>query len=108
MLRALVAWSLSYRLLVLALTLVLYPFADDNRSVRAVAQLLDIAVVLSVMRMLRVHDLWLRSGWTISVPLVLLQLAHLAHRQAGKHGAQREQAARTAATRARPPRWFGR
>ena len=64
-------------LLVLALTLVLYPFADDNRSVRALAQLLDIAVVLSVMRMLRVHDLWLRSGWAVSVPLVLLQLAHL-------------------------------
>ena len=64
-------------LLVLALTLVLYPFADDNRSVRALAQLLDIAVVLSVMRMLRVHDLWLHSGWAISVPLVILQLAHL-------------------------------
>ena len=60
-----------------ALTLVLYPFADDNRGLRALAQLLDIAVVLSVMRMLRVHDLWLRSGWAISVPLVVLQLAHL-------------------------------
>ena len=64
-------------LLVLALTLVLYPFADQTRSVRALAQILDIAVVLSVMRMLRVHDLWLTSGWAISVPLVLLQLLHL-------------------------------
>lgn len=64
-------------LLVLALTLVLYPFADDNRSLRTLAQLLDIAVVLSVLRMLRVHELWMRSGWAISVPLVLLQLLHL-------------------------------
>lgn len=64
-------------LLVLALTLVLYPFADDNRSLRTLAQLLDIAVVLSVMRVLRVHELWLRSGWAISLPLVLLQLLHL-------------------------------
>ena len=71
-------WMLAFGLLlVLALTLVLYPFADDNRGLRALAQLLDIAVVLSVMRMLRVHDLWLRSGWAISVPLVLLQLLHL-------------------------------
>lgn len=65
-------------LAVLALTLVLYPFADDNRSLRALAQLLDIGVVLSVVRMLRVHDLWLRSGWAISVPLVLLQILHFA------------------------------
>ncbi len=64
-------------LLVLALTLVLYPFADDNRGLRTLAQLLDIAVVLSVMRVLRVHELWLRSGWAISIPLVLLQLLHL-------------------------------
>lgn len=65
-------------LLVLALTIVLYPFADDNRSLRTLAQLLDIGVVLSVMRMLRVHELWLRSGWAISLPLVLLQILHLA------------------------------
>ncbi|MBV6414007.1 MAG: two pore domain potassium channel family protein [Xanthomonadales bacterium] len=65
-------------LLVLALSLVLYPFADDNRSLRTLAQLLDIGVVLSVMRMLRVHALWLRGGWAISLPLVLLQLLHLA------------------------------
>jgi hypothetical protein len=64
-------------LIVLALTLVLYPFADDTRSVRALVQILDIAVVLSVMRMLRVQNLWLRSGWAISLPLVLLQLTHL-------------------------------
>lgn len=64
-------------LAVLALTLVLYPFADETRSVRALAQILDIAVVLSAMRMLRVHSLWLRSGWLISLPLVALQLAHL-------------------------------
>lgn len=64
-------------LIVLALTVVLYPFADETRSVRALAQILDITVVLSVMRMLRVHDLWLSSGWAISVPLVLLQLLHL-------------------------------
>lgn len=64
-------------LAVLALTLVLYPFADETRSVRALAQILDIGVVLSVMRVLRVHDLWLRSGWAISVPLVLLQIVHL-------------------------------
>ena len=64
-------------LLVLALTLALYPFADETRSLRALAQILDIAVVLSVLRMLRVHHLWLRGGWAVSIPLVLLQLAHL-------------------------------
>ena len=64
-------------LLVLAFTIVLYPFADGTPSVRSLAQILDIAVVLSVMRMLRVHDLWMRSGWAISIPLVALQLAHL-------------------------------
>lgn len=64
-------------LAVLALTLVLYPFADQARSVRAVAQILDIAVVLSIVRILRVHALWLRSAWLVSVPLVVLQLLHL-------------------------------
>lgn len=64
-------------LAVLALTLVLYPFADQSRSVRALAQILDIAVVLSVLRTLRMHALWTRSGWVVSLPLVALQLAHV-------------------------------
>ncbi len=63
--------------MVLAFTIVLYPFADGTPSVRPLAQILDIAVVLSVLRMLRVHDLWMSSGWAISIPLVLLQLVHL-------------------------------
>jgi hypothetical protein len=64
-------------LAVLALTLVLYPFADSARPIRALAQILDIAVVLSVIRMLRMHELWMRSGWWISLPLIALQLVHL-------------------------------
>lgn len=70
-------------LLVLALTLVLYPFADTMRSVRALVQILDIAVVLSVVRLLRMQALWLRSGWVVSAPLVLLQLTHLLWPSAG-------------------------
>ncbi len=64
-------------LAVLALTLVLYTFADSSRSVRALGQILDIAIVLSVMRTLRVHSLWYRSGWWIFLPLIALQLAHI-------------------------------
>ncbi len=62
---------------VLALTLVMYPFADSARPIRALAQILDIAVVLSVMRMLRVHSLWVTSGWWVSIPLIVLQASHL-------------------------------
>ena len=68
---------------VLMLTLVMYPFADSARPVRALAQILDIAVVLSVMRMLRVHALWVKSGWWISVPLIVLQATHLIWPQNG-------------------------
>lgn len=62
---------------VLALSLVLYPFADGVAGLRTLAQVLDIAVVLMVVRLVRKQVDWLRSGWILAVPLVLLQLAHL-------------------------------
>jgi hypothetical protein len=64
-------------LVVLALSLVLYPFADSVAGVRPIAQLLDITVVLMVVRLVRKQVDWLRSGWILGVPLVVLQLAHL-------------------------------
>lgn len=64
-------------LAVLLLSLVIYPYADESREVRVIAQVLDVAVVLMVVRLIRAQVVWLRSGWVISIPTILLQLWHL-------------------------------
>ncbi len=69
--------------LVLALSIVAYPFADETRGLRPVAQLLDVAVVLMVVRMIRAQAVSWRSGWVIAIPTVLLQAWHLSAPQAG-------------------------
>jgi hypothetical protein len=66
-----------WMLLTLAASIALYPFAEQARWLRQAAQLMDIAVVLMVVRLLRQHAVIWHSGWLISVPLVALQLAHL-------------------------------
>ncbi len=67
----------AFLLLVLGITVVLYPFADGILAIRLLVQVLDIAIVLVIVRTLRVNTLWIRSAWVISVPLILLQCAHL-------------------------------
>lgn len=69
--------------LVLALSIVAYPFADETRGLRPLAQLLDVAVVLMVVRMIRSQAETWRSGWVIAIPTVLLQAWHLAAPQTG-------------------------
>ena len=64
-------------ILALALSLVIYPFADETRALRTLAQLIDVAVVLMVVRMIRATDSLWRSGWIIAIPTILLQLSHL-------------------------------
>lgn len=64
-------------LLALLISLVLYPFAEGTRSLRPLTQILDIVVVLSAVRLVRSQEHWLRSGWVVAIPLVLLQLGHL-------------------------------
>ena len=66
-----------WMLLALAASIALYPFSDQARWLRQAAQIMDIAVVLMVVRLLRQHAAIWHSGWVISVPLILLQLAHL-------------------------------
>jgi Ion channel len=44
---------------------------------RLLVQVLDIAVVLFAVRIVRAHAMFWRGGWIIAVPLVLLQLWHL-------------------------------
>lgn len=67
----------AFLLLVLGITVVLYPFADGVLAIRLLVQLLDIAIVIVVVRTLKLHTLWLRSAWLVSLPLVFLQVAHL-------------------------------
>jgi hypothetical protein len=63
--------------LALAASVVIYPFADEMRALRPLAQVLDVAVVLMVVRLIRAQaEMW-RSGWVIALPTVTLQLAHL-------------------------------
>ncbi len=66
-----------WMLLTLAASIALYPFAEQARWLRQAAQLMDIAVVLMVVRLLRQHAVIWHSGWLISVPLIALQIAHL-------------------------------
>ena len=60
-------------LVLLTLSLVLYPFADHSRLFRVVAQVLDIGIVLMVVRAVRASGHWLNVGWVVAIPLVLLQ-----------------------------------
>jgi hypothetical protein len=64
-------------LLVLAASIVIYPFADHTRALRPLAQLIDVAVVLMVVRLIRSQVVTWRSGWVIGIPTVALQLWHL-------------------------------
>jgi hypothetical protein len=64
-------------LALLLLSLVIYPFADYARAFRVMAQLVDIAVVLQVVHLVRAFGYWIRLGWLLSVPLVALQVAGL-------------------------------
>lgn len=64
-------------LLVLLLSLALYPFAGLNPAFRAAALALDVVVVLFVVRVIRAHETWMASGWVIAVPTVILQLWQL-------------------------------
>ncbi len=67
----------------LAASVVIYPFADETRALRPLAQVLDVAVVLMVVRLIRAQaEMW-RSGWVIALPTVTLQLAHLLWPHAG-------------------------
>jgi len=64
-------------LAMLCLSLVLYPFADSSRMFRVAAQLLDIGIVLMVVRAVRASGRWLRFGWVIGVPVIVLQFVAL-------------------------------
>ncbi len=61
----------------LALSIVIYPFADETRGLRTLVQLLDVAVVLMVVRLIRAQAVLWRSGWVIAIPTISLQLWHL-------------------------------
>lgn len=67
----------------LALSLVIYPFADETRVLRTLAQCLDVAVVLMVVRLIRAQAVMWRSAWVIAIPTIGLQLWHLALPSAG-------------------------
>lgn len=67
----------------LALSIVIYPFADETRGLRTLAQLLDVAVVLMVVRLIRAQAVMWRSGWVIAIPTIALQLWHLAQPTVG-------------------------
>jgi hypothetical protein len=59
-------------------SLVLYPFADYAREYRVIVQVVDIAIVLQVVHLVRAVGYWIPLGWLLSVPLVALQVATLA------------------------------
>lgn len=64
-------------LLALAASVVIYPFADGMPGLRPLAQVMDVAVVLMVVRLIRARaEVW-RSGWVIALPTVALQAGHL-------------------------------
>lgn len=64
-------------LVFLALTLILYPFSDTQPLMGALAQAIEIVVVLLLVRMLRLHHRWLKGGWFVCVPLLVAQVANL-------------------------------
>jgi hypothetical protein len=61
--------------LVLALSLALYPFADSARWLHQLVQLIDIVAVLMIVRTLRHSAVIFQSGWLIAIPLMALQAA---------------------------------
>jgi hypothetical protein len=63
--------------LALAASVVIYPFADETRALRPLAQAIDVAVVLMVVRLIRAQAVSLRSGWVVAIPTIILQLWHL-------------------------------
>ena len=63
--------------LILAISLALYPFADLARWLHQLVQLIDIIAVLMVVRMLRHSPVIFQSGWIIAIPLMALQIAFL-------------------------------
>jgi hypothetical protein len=63
--------------LVLALSLALYPFADSARWLHQLVQLIDIVAVLMIVRTLRHSAVIFQSGWLIAIPLMALQAAFL-------------------------------
>lgn len=65
-------------LLVLLASVVAYPFVDATPGLRPAAQLLDVAAVLLVVRLIRSADTIWSSGWVIAIPTVALQFWHLA------------------------------
>jgi hypothetical protein len=65
-------------LLVLLASVIAYPFVDATPGLRPVAQLLDVAAVLMVVRLIRSADTIWSSGWVVAIPTVALQFWHLA------------------------------
>jgi len=63
--------------LVLAISLALYPFADLAHWLHQLVQLIDIMAVLMVVRTLRHSPVIFQSGWILSIPLMALQVAFL-------------------------------
>lgn len=64
-------------LLVLLASVVAYPFVDVTPGLRPMAQLLDVAAVLLVVRLIRSEETIWSSGWVIALPTVSLQFWHL-------------------------------
>jgi hypothetical protein len=63
--------------LILGISLSVYPFIDVYRPLRTVVQLLDVAVVLIVVRVIRCTAGMFSGNWMLAVPLVGLQITHL-------------------------------
>lgn len=64
-------------LLVLLISLAAYPFVDTLPHLRPAAQLLDVAAVLLVVRLIRSTATAWSSGWVIVIPTISLQFWHL-------------------------------
>jgi hypothetical protein len=69
--------------LVLAISLALYPFADVAHWLHQLVQLMDIVAVLMVVRVLRHSPVIFQSGWIISLPLMAAQIAFLIAPESG-------------------------
>lgn len=63
--------------LVLAISLALYPFADVAHWLHQLVQLLDIVAILMIVRVLRHSPVIFQSGWIISLPLMVAQIAFM-------------------------------
>jgi hypothetical protein len=69
--------------LVLAISLALYPFADVTRGLHQLVQLMDIVAVLMVVRVVRHSAVVFQSCWVISLPLMAAQFAFMAAPDSG-------------------------